>query len=272
MSLQEDALDRAIQDAESDDLAMQIRGMVALRKVLSNPESPPIDQLIAAGVTELAARALESSPDNSLRYEAAWVLTNIASGTSEHVKPVMASGALKSAMRWMKLPQAVRREAAAGEDMEVDDDEEMEDAAQPDGATSDAFDATEDQFVEQMIWLFGNVAGDSSDCRDAVIDHGVAQRLAEMLAQWRATAAKKRAVPRWVRTGAWLASNLCRGKPPVDCDSVACLIQPITNLLVFSEDKDLQTDSAWCLAYLAESDAGAIVSTMLTLNHFIQYT
>lgn len=34
-----------------------------------------------------------------------------------------------------------------------------------------------DDVQEQAVWALGNIAGDSSECRDFVLDHGVMQPL-----------------------------------------------------------------------------------------------
>ena len=56
-----------------------------VRKLLSI-QNPPIDEVIGAGVVRPLIQMLEPSFGYELRTEAAWVLTNIGSGTAEHAQ------------------------------------------------------------------------------------------------------------------------------------------------------------------------------------------
>ncbi|KAL8257547.1 hypothetical protein R6Q59_029588 [Mikania micrantha] len=69
----------------SDDNNMQLEATTQFRKLLSIKRSPPIKEVIQSGVVP---RFVE------FFFEAAWALTNIASGTSEHTKVVIDHGAV----------------------------------------------------------------------------------------------------------------------------------------------------------------------------------
>ena len=127
----------------STDRVRQLGGAKRLRELLSAEQSPPIAQVIEAGGVPPLVALLAHDDAPELQCEAAWALTNIVSGTSEHVAAVLQQeGALPALVRLLGSPS--------------------------------------DDVREQAMWALGNIAGDSPECRDTVLREGA---LAPLLAQ-----------------------------------------------------------------------------------------
>ncbi|KAK1279148.1 hypothetical protein QJS04_geneDACA007162 [Acorus gramineus] len=129
-----ESLPAMVKGVYSDEASFQLEATTQFRKLLSIERSPPIEEVIQAGVVPRFVEFLQREDFPQLQFEAAWALTNIASGTSENTKVVIDQGAVPIFVKLLGSPS--------------------------------------DDVREQAVWALGNVAGDSPRCRDLVLNSG----------------------------------------------------------------------------------------------------
>ncbi|SGZ54621.1 CIC11C00000005433 [Sungouiella intermedia] len=131
--LQQD-LPKMMEMIQLSDFENQLAATVKFRQVLSREHNPPIDMVIQSGVIPTLVEFMKDGHPDMLQLEAAWALTNIASGTLEQTRIVVDSGAVPYFVQLLN-----------SQSLEV---------------------------KEQAIWALGNVAGDSTLYRDFVLSTG----------------------------------------------------------------------------------------------------
>nr|XP_043615789.1 uncharacterized protein LOC122587688 [Erigeron canadensis] len=125
-------LNAIIADILSDDSVTQLDANTHICTLLSIDDNPPIEQVVQSKTLDRLVEFLPSvdlSP--KLQLQAAWSLTNIASGTTQQTQAVIDSGAIPILVKLF-------------------------------------FSATSDVY-EQAVWALGNITGDSPQCRDHVL-------------------------------------------------------------------------------------------------------
>lgn len=128
-----------VQNAQSPDPTIKLQAVQRARKMLSSDRNPPIDSLMESGILPILVQSLQCDDDTQLQFEAAWALTNIASGTSAQTKAVVEAGAVPYFLQLLHSKQQ--------------------------------------NVCEQAVWALGNVIGDGPGLRDYVIQLGVVQPL-----------------------------------------------------------------------------------------------
>ncbi|XP_063836643.1 importin subunit alpha-1-like [Ostrinia nubilalis] len=144
-----------VKGLHSQDLSIKTVAARAARRMLSREQNPPISIMVEAGVLKPLVDALDRDDCADLQFEAAWAITNIASGTHEHTLAVIDAGAIPKLVNLLSLGGVVG---------------------------------------EQSAWALGNIAGDGAGPRDRVLECGALASLLPLLSPSAAPAQIRTAV------------------------------------------------------------------------------
>jgi len=202
-------IDQLVSKLHSNNPDDRLQATVEFRRMLSVEDSPPIQDVINSGVVPRLMEFLAYNHEEKLQFESAWTITNIASGTTSHTRCVVEHGGIPAFVNLLSSPNPEVR--------------------------------------EQAVWALGNIAGDSSDYRDLVLNTGNSmQRLITILLN-------NEVEPKltMIRNATWCMSNFCRGKPKPEFSSIKDCI-PVLAKLIMKNDPEVLTDSCWALSYVTD--------------------
>mmetsp|Transcript_15061 Transcript_15061/g.29690 ORF Transcript_15061/g.29690 Transcript_15061/m.29690 type:complete len:522 (+) Transcript_15061:56-1621(+) len=119
----------------SDNLKKKLNCTIEIRRFLSIQKNPPIEEVIKFGMIPIFLNFLKNNEEPQLQFEAAWVLTNIASGSTNQTFAVVEGGGIELFIKLLESPN--------------------------------------NNVKEQSIWALGNITGDSPENRNKVLEAGI---------------------------------------------------------------------------------------------------
>uniref|UniRef100_A0A8C7LSM7 Karyopherin subunit alpha 3 n=1 Tax=Oncorhynchus mykiss TaxID=8022 RepID=A0A8C7LSM7_ONCMY len=206
---------KGVGNAVSDNAVVQLSAVQAARKLLSSDRNPPIDDLIKSGILPILVKCLERDDNPSLQFEAAWALTNIASGTSQQTQAVVKSNAVPLFLRLLHSPHQ--------------------------------------NVCEQAVWALGNIIGDGPQCRDYVISLGVVKPLLSFINPSIPISFLRNVT--WVIVNLCRNKEPPPPMETVQEVSVLSSLQPIVPalcVLLYHTDINILVDTVWALSYLTD--------------------
>lgn len=210
--------------SESNNPERLLEAVRGIRKMLSVENNPPVHEVIECGALPILVGLLNMTDNDDILFEASWALTNVAS--TDQTKAVVENNAVPPLIALLLSKSANVR--------------------------------------EQCAWCLGNIAGDSTDLRNYVLECGGMSPLLQNIAQPENDGLLNNCV--------WALSNFCRGKPQPQLSLVAPALPYLAGILE-KKSGDALMDACWALSYLSDGDNDRIDAVMSTgvVTHLVSF-
>ncbi len=186
-----------------------------IRNLLSTDVNPPIDEVIAIGAIPALMHCMSQQTVDELQLEAAWSLTNIASGNAAQTQLVVDAGALPEFVALVAFPDP--------------------------------------ELAEQGVWGLGNIAGDSVlHHDDALRAHALDALVAAFNPDLFSNKLSMLRNIVWAISN-MARGNAERRPAPAFGDVAAAL--PLLARTLHHTDHEVLTDTCWALSYIAYDSA-----------------
>lgn len=190
----------------SEDADMQLEAAKKLRVLLSSERDLLIRQMLEKNWTPRLIKWLRLRDRPTLQVEALWALTNIAAGATDNTSVLLQNGVIPTLVSLL--------------------------------------DSSNEEVLEQSVWVLGNLAGEGAATRDLVLSAGALTPLVNNL--------KKTSWDRLslLRILTWTISNLCDGQPRPVFD--IALILPYLAKMLTSTDTEILSHVCWAFSHLCD--------------------
>ncbi|KAI3659054.1 hypothetical protein MP638_002073 [Amoeboaphelidium occidentale] len=143
--ISDETLQQMVRDMNSNLLDILRKTAIRFRKLLAHEDIQRyLNKIVESGVVPLFVQLLNDFNNPELQFEAAWILTNIAAGTSSQTVHVVECGAVAGLVRLLEESKFK-------------------------------------EIKEQAVWCLGNIAGDSAELRKIVLECNAMKPLLKLI-------------------------------------------------------------------------------------------